>query len=63
MRREAVLPLTLIRARPLASLVRLLVVIAILAGCAYGGAWWLANRVEPVVRDVTFTVPADKFAK
>jgi hypothetical protein len=47
----------------LASLVRLLVVIAILAGCAYGGAWWLANRVEPVVRDVTFTVPADKFAK
>jgi len=39
------------------------VVIALLAGCAYGGAWWLANKVEPIRRDATFTVPNDKFSK
>ncbi|WP_165933652.1 hypothetical protein [Aquabacter spiritensis] len=47
----------------MASLIRLLVVIAILAGCVYGGAWWLANKVQPASREVTFTVPNDKFSK
>jgi len=45
------------------SLIRLLVVIAVLAGCVYGGAYWLANRVEPISRTVIFTVPNDRLSK
>lgn len=51
--KEAVLP----------SLIRLLVVVLVLAGGIYGGAYWLANKVQPLSRDVTFTVPNDRYSK
>lgn len=47
----------------LPSLIRLLVVILVLAGGIYGGAYWLANKVQPISRDVTFTVPNDRYSK
>ncbi|MFG1421174.1 histidine kinase [Roseixanthobacter liquoris] len=45
------------------SLIRLLAAIAILVALVYGGAYWLANKVEPATRDVTITVPNDRFQK
>ncbi len=45
------------------SLLRVLLVIAILAGLGYGGIWALATMVQPVTRDATFIVPNDRYAK
>lgn len=45
------------------SLIRLLVVIVVIAGSVYGATYWFANRVAPVARDVTFTVPNDRYSK
>ncbi|HQS11350.1 MAG TPA: histidine kinase [Xanthobacteraceae bacterium] len=45
------------------SLIRLLAAIAVLVALVYGGAYWLATKVEPVTRDVTITVPNDRFQK
>ena len=48
---------------PVPSLLRFLLVVAILAGLGYAGIWALATMVEPVQRETTFVVPNDRFAK
>ena len=45
------------------SLIRFLVVVALLAGLAYAGLWALANLVEPQPREMTETIPRDRIAK
>jgi len=41
----------------LPSLIRFLVLIAILAGLGYAAMWALATMVEPEARDMTVTIP------
>ena len=45
------------------SLFRFLTVVAIIAGIAYGIVFALANFVNPKPREITVTIPADKFLK
>lgn len=45
------------------SLIRLLVVLGIIGGVAYGVLWCFANLVEPHPREMTVNVPQDRFAK
>jgi xanthosine utilization system XapX-like protein len=45
------------------SLFRFLVVVAIIAGLVYGAVYALANFVNPKPREMTVTIPPDKFLK
>ena len=45
------------------SLLRLLTVIAVLCAVVYGGLYALAHFVEPKSREISVSVPADKFFK
>jgi hypothetical protein len=45
------------------SLFRLLAVIAILAAGIYGGLYALAHFVQPKPREITVSIPPDKFFK
>jgi hypothetical protein len=45
------------------SLFRFLTVVAVLAGLAYGGVFALATWFDPKPREITVTIPPDKFAK
>jgi hypothetical protein len=45
------------------SLFRFLTVVAVLGGIVYGVVFALANFVNPKPREMTFTIPADKFLK
>ncbi|HYS50119.1 MAG TPA: histidine kinase [Xanthobacteraceae bacterium] len=45
------------------SLFRLLVALALLGGLVYGAMFALANFVDPKPREITVTVPQDRFAK
>ena len=45
------------------SLFRFQTVVAIIAGVIYGAIFALANFVNPKPREMTITVPADKFLK
>ena len=45
------------------SLFRFLTVVAIIVGMVYGAIYALANFVNPRPREMTVTVPADKFLK
>jgi hypothetical protein len=45
------------------SLFRFLTVIAVIAGVVYGVIFALANFVSPKPREITVTIPADKFLK
>jgi len=45
------------------SLFRLLVVIAVLCGAVYGGLYSLAHFVQPRSREITVSIPPDKFFK
>jgi hypothetical protein len=45
------------------SLFRFLAVVAIIGGLFYGGIFALANFVTPKPREMTVTVPPDKFLK
>ncbi|MDI3469252.1 MAG: hypothetical protein OJF62_001315 [Pseudolabrys sp.] len=45
------------------SLFRFLVVVAILAGLVYVGVFALANFVPLKPREITYTIPPDKFVK
>jgi hypothetical protein len=45
------------------SLFRLLTVIAIIAGTVYGGLYALAHFVQPKTREISVTIPPDKFFK
>ena len=45
------------------SLVRFLTVVAILAAIVYGGIYALAHFVEPRPREITVSIPPEKFFK
>jgi hypothetical protein len=45
------------------SLFRFLTVVAVIAGIGYGAIFALANFVSPRSREMTVTIPADKFLK
>jgi len=45
------------------SLLRLLAVIAIIVAVVYGGLYALANFVQPKPREITVSIPPDKFFK
>ena len=45
------------------SLFRLLVALGVLGGLVYGAIFALANLVEPKPREITVTIPQDRFAK
>ena len=45
------------------SLLRFLMVIGIIFGLAYAAIFALATLVDPKPRDITVTVPPDKFVK
>ena len=45
------------------SLFRFLTVVGIIAGVIYGIIFSLANLVTPKPREMTVTIPADKFLK
>jgi len=45
------------------SLFRLLTVVAILAAATYGGLYALAHYVQPKPREISVSIPPDKFFK
>jgi hypothetical protein len=45
------------------SLLRLLAVIAIACAAVYGGLYALAHYVQPKSREITVSIPPDKFFK
>jgi xanthosine utilization system XapX-like protein len=45
------------------SLFRFLMVVAVIAGIIYGVIFALANFVNPKPREMSVTIPADKFLK
>jgi ABC-type amino acid transport system permease subunit len=45
------------------TLFRFLTVVAVIGGLIYGAIFALANLVTPKPREMTVTVPADKFLK
>jgi hypothetical protein len=45
------------------SLLRFLVVIGVIVGLAYAAIYALATMVDPKPREITVTVPPDKFVK
>ena len=45
------------------SLFRFLTVVAVIGGIFYGVIFGLANFVNPKPREMTVTIPADKFLK
>jgi hypothetical protein len=45
------------------SLLRLLTVIAIVAAAIYGGLYALAHFVQPRPREISVSIPPDKFFK
>ena len=45
------------------SLLRFLTVVAIIFGICYGALWAVATFVNPKPREITVTVPPDKFVK
>jgi hypothetical protein len=48
---------------PMPSFFRLLVALGIIGGLIYGAMFTLANFVEPKPREITVTVPPDRFVK
>ncbi len=45
------------------SLFRFLTVVAVIGGLIYGGIFALANFVNPKPREITVSVPPDRFLK
>ncbi len=45
------------------SLLRLLAVIALLGAAVYGGLYALAHYVQPKPREISVSIPPDKFFK
>jgi len=45
------------------SLFRFLTVVAVIGGIVYGAVFALANLVNPKPREMTVTIPADRFLK
>jgi hypothetical protein len=49
--------------RTMPSLLRLLTVVAVLAGLVYGTLYSLAHFVKPKPREISVSIPPDKFFK
>lgn len=45
------------------SLLRFLFVVGIICGAVYGGVYALANFVKPAPREISVTLPQDRFFK
>jgi len=45
------------------SLLRLMVLLGLLGGLAYGAMYALATYFEPKPREITVTIPPDRFLK
>jgi hypothetical protein len=45
------------------SLFRFLTVVAVIGGVIYGAIFALANFIGPKTREMTVTIPADRFQK
>jgi hypothetical protein len=45
------------------SLFRLILVVGLLGGFVYGAMYALAHFVEPKPREITVTIPQDRFVK
>ena len=45
------------------SLLRLLAVVALLCAAVYGGLYALSHYVQPKPREITVSIPPDKFFK
>jgi len=45
------------------SLIRLLAVLGLLGGLVYGAMFSFANFVQPKPREMTISIPPDRFAK
>jgi hypothetical protein len=45
------------------SLIRFLSVVAVIGGLVYGAMFALANWFDPTPREITVSIPPDKFAK
>jgi len=45
------------------SLIRVLVVVAIIVATVYGALYSLANFVQPKPREITVSIPPDRFFK
>jgi hypothetical protein len=45
------------------SLIRFLTVVAVIGGLIYGGIFALATFFDPEPREITVTIPSDKFQK
>lgn len=45
------------------TLFRFLTVLAVIGGLIYGGIYALATFIDPPLREITVTVPQDKFQK
>jgi hypothetical protein len=45
------------------SLIRLLATLGLIVGVVYGTLYALANWYEPKPREISVTIPSDKFAK
>jgi hypothetical protein len=45
------------------SLIRFLTLVAVIVGLIYGGIFALATFFDPEPREITVTVPPDKFQK
>jgi hypothetical protein len=45
------------------SLIRLLMVVGLLGGAAYGAMFALANFVQPKQREMTITIPQQRLVK
>ena len=45
------------------TLIRFLTVVAVIGGLIYGGIFALATFFDPEPREITVTIPSDKFQK
>jgi hypothetical protein len=45
------------------SLLRFLTLLAVIGGLVYGGMFLLATKFDPKPREITVSVPPDRFAK
>ena len=55
--------ISLSKAREMPSLFRFLTAVAVIVGIVYGAIYALANFVTPKPREMTVTIPPDKFLK
>ncbi|MGY3448785.1 hypothetical protein ACVILH_001127 [Bradyrhizobium sp. USDA 4353] len=60
---DETVPSPVARASLMPSLFRFLTVIAVIVGVVYGAIYALANFVNPKPREMTVSIPPDKFQK